>query len=87
MDHLKSLCEQSLGSNLNIESVASILLLADMHNAAELKTRCIEYFTENSAEIITTEAYKNLLKTRLELVTELLEAISIKASPFLRGKK
>ena len=86
LDHLKSLCEHSLTSNLEVESVCSTLLLADMHHATLLKSKCIDFVVANSSKVIPTEAYQNLLKTRVELVAELFQAISIKASPFLESK-
>ena len=72
LDHLKSLCEHWLCSHLTVESVASTLLLADMHNAAELKTRCIDFAVANSSVVFCTQDYRDLITTRVELSMELL---------------
>lgn len=37
------MCEESLCSNLNVESAAGVLILADMHSANQLKAHAIEF--------------------------------------------
>ena len=67
-----------LGSELDVDSVATVLLLSDMHNAPELKSKCIDFIAANSEKVIPTEAYRNLRKTQIELMAELFEALSLK---------
>ena len=87
LDHLKSHCEHWLCSHLTVQSVASTLLLADMHNATKLKSSCIDFVVANSVEFLKTEAYANLAQTRPELVTELFQALAQKASPLMKKQK
>ena len=47
------------------------MLIADMHNATELKRECIEYINDNAEEVIQGEGWKQLTQCRMELVLEL----------------
>ena len=75
MGSLKYLCEHYLASNLTIETVAQILLLADMHNAAKLKLACIEFITDNSRKVMATEGWKVLAKNA-DLFAQLYDQLS-----------
>ena len=37
------MCEESLCSNLSVETAADVLVLADMHSASQLKAYVIEF--------------------------------------------
>lgn len=73
---LVALCEQSLAVNLSTDSVASVLLLADKHQAVTLKGKCIEYIID-MAEIVTlTDGWKELTATaHSELAFELFRSV------------
>lgn len=43
LDRLKLQCEELLATNLQIENVCDVLVLADMHSAEQLRARCIEF--------------------------------------------
>lgn len=43
LDRLKVQCEESLWSNLSVDHVSEVLVLADMHSAEQLKTASIEF--------------------------------------------
>lgn len=43
LDRLKVMCEEALCSNLTIENVCEILVLADLHSADQLKTHAIDF--------------------------------------------
>ena len=60
MRDLKSICETEIGSELNIESVCDVLILADMHSANNLKDTAIEFIKDNSYEVIKTNGWKRL---------------------------
>lgn len=78
LDHLKRICERSLSSTLANETVVGALLLADMHNSTQLKTRCIDYITSNSVAVRQTDHWKQLAQKRPDLVVELFQAMSDK---------
>ena len=79
MDGLKTLCSKYLASKLDIESVTGTLLLADMHQAPELKAACIEFMTEQSDKVMATEGWKAFLATnRMDLLADLFKNLSVK---------
>ena len=43
LERLKVMCEEALCSNLVIDNVAEILVLADLHSADQLKAVAIDY--------------------------------------------
>ena len=40
------MCEQSLCTNFSVENVADILILADLHNASQLKELAIDFINK-----------------------------------------
>ena len=46
LGRLKVMCEQSLCTNFSIENVADILILADLHNASQLKEMAIDFINK-----------------------------------------
>ena len=72
---LKSTCEQSLIITVTSESAIVILMLADLHNAADLKKSCIEYINIHAKEL-KKHADWSKLKINLDLLMELYEHIS-----------
>jgi hypothetical protein len=50
LDRLKTLCEESLCNNVDIENVADTLILADLHSATQLKCQAIDFI--NMYEIL-----------------------------------
>jgi len=66
---------------LDVESAADLLLLADMHQATELKTACMDYIATNSTKVIASEGWAKLAKSKqCELVAELFVKLSIKTA-------
>ena len=43
LERLKVMCEEDLCHSLSIESVSEVLVLADLHNAEQLKQQANEY--------------------------------------------
>ena len=70
MEGLKSACESHLSTSLSIESAASVLLIADMHGAAKLKTNVIKFIAANLLKVVPTDAWINMAKVRPELMRE-----------------
>ena len=79
LKQLKTLCEKHLiASTISIDSVATLLLLSDLHQASELKQRCIDFITDNVIEVMKTQAWKLLVENRIELTVELLQQLALK---------
>ncbi|UYV69668.1 SPOPL [Cordylochernes scorpioides] len=60
LERLKAMCEVSLASTLTSENVMKVLVLADTHNALQLKTHTMSFIYENFDEILKTEDLKLL---------------------------
>ena len=77
-ESLKKLCEESLSTGLTVDIAACTYLLADMHNAGNLKDKCIQFIAKNLAEVRATDGWKQLIKTnRMDLMDEIFRAMSI----------
>ncbi|KAM5151933.1 speckle-type POZ protein-like isoform 2-T2 [Mantella aurantiaca] len=48
LERLKVLCEEALCSNLSVENVADVLILADLHSAEQLKAQAIDFINRCS---------------------------------------
>jgi hypothetical protein len=73
---LKEMAEQVLRNCLGVESVCRILVLADMHGAAQLKQDTVNFIAQNSAKVIRTEGWSKMIGQHPALVTEVVSAIS-----------
>ena len=62
-----ALCEKKLLSNITVANVVDLLILADMHNAKDLKQACSKYIYRNSMEVRRTSQW-NELKSKFPLL-------------------
>lgn len=81
LDRLKALCEEALSNNLDIENVTDTLILADLHNAIQLKNQAIDYINSQATEVIETSGWKNMVKMYPHLVAETFKALVNQQSP------
>lgn len=81
LQRLKFMCQDVLCANFTVENTANILVLADMHNAEELKTAAIDFINFRAHEVMETEAWKNLMINRPSLVSEAYKALVYLQSP------
>ncbi|KAG6763162.1 hypothetical protein POTOM_033698 [Populus tomentosa] len=51
LDRLRLMCESHLCKDISVNSVSSILALADCHHATELKAVCLKFAAENLADM------------------------------------
>ena len=70
------MCEETLCSNLAVENVAEILMLADMHCATQLKELSIRFCNMNAKEVMETEAWKTMEKLKPQLVSEAYRSLA-----------
>ncbi|KHN86961.1 Speckle-type POZ protein [Toxocara canis] len=73
---LKDMADQVLRSGLAVESACRYLVFADMHNARELKADAVRFIAQNSASVITTDGWAEMVKQQPSLVTEVVSAIA-----------
>jgi speckle-type POZ protein len=77
LDKLTLLCEQQLEMNLSVDIVVTTLLLADQHNRAGLKEKCLHFAShpENFLLVALTDGYLNIMPRSPSLVAELSEMV------------
>ncbi|KAH0535705.1 hypothetical protein KQX54_018350 [Cotesia glomerata] len=83
LHHLKELCEKSLCQSSNQGNIVEMLILADRHNAQNLKEYATECIIEDAAYITGTEEFKNLEKTEPALATEVLKKAASRKEKFV----
>lgn len=76
LDRLKLICEEALYKTLSADSVAEILSLADLYNAAQLKNQAIEFISTHATEVIETEGWNRMVKENSHLVAEVFKALA-----------
>ena len=69
------MCEEALATNLTVENVASILIIADMHNAAQLKKIALHFCSSNSNTVPTTEGWKQMVSQNPSLLSDAYESL------------
>ena len=62
LDLLKWKCEDFLLQNLTIENGSELLMLADVHDAVNLKESAVEFIRKFPAEVKKTDGWKDLKK-------------------------
>ena len=76
LDLLKKLCEAQLVSTLNASNCFDLLILGDLHEAANLKLAALDFVSINSAFLIETEVYKDLFRSQhSDLVFEVTKSM------------
>lgn len=76
LDRLKVMCEEALASNLNIENVCDVLILADLHNAQQLKSVAIDFTNSHAQEVMDTPSWQRLVKNHSNIVAEAFRALA-----------
>ncbi|GJN04042.1 hypothetical protein PR202_ga21552 [Eleusine coracana subsp. coracana] len=71
LDRLKLMCAQKLWSDVSVDTAASTLAFAEMHNCLELKKNCIDFFAEekNFRNAVLTQASSRVTshKTKVQV--------------------
>ncbi|KAK4478001.1 hypothetical protein RD792_017266 [Penstemon davidsonii] len=75
---LQSLCEARLCENIDVDTVASSLALAEQHGCIQLKSTCLEFIglPENLEVVMQTDGFKNLKENYPSVIVDLLESIA-----------
>ncbi|XP_065209109.1 speckle-type POZ protein B-like [Planococcus citri] len=78
LKELKIACEELLLSKISADNVGKILVLADMHNAEELKANALRFIKENYSNCgnyENTEMWKILTESRPTLMKDMLAVV------------
>ncbi|KAK4491298.1 hypothetical protein RD792_002034 [Penstemon davidsonii] len=78
IEKLRSLCEARLCENIDIDTVASNLALAEQHGCIQLKSMCLEFIglPENLEGVMRTDGFKNLKASCPAVIDELLKFVA-----------
>ncbi|XP_044736264.1 speckle-type POZ protein-like isoform X2 [Chrysoperla carnea] len=68
LKRLKKLCEKELCTSLTIENAAETLILADIHNADQLKAEAIYFINNNNSAVKSTTGWKEMIQTYPHIV-------------------
>lgn len=75
------MCEEALCSNLTIENVCEILVLADLHSADQLKTHAIDFINSHATDVMETTGWKTLIQSHPHLIADAFRALASQQSP------
>ncbi|VAH53066.1 unnamed protein product [Triticum turgidum subsp. durum] len=75
MERMKRICEGMLCKCLDVETVATILALADQHHCSDLKDACIEFMLSSNRmdDVIASQGYVHLKRSFPGLFVEMFE--------------
>ncbi|ELU11118.1 hypothetical protein CAPTEDRAFT_161127 [Capitella teleta] len=81
VERLKVMCEEALCSNLTIENVSEVLVLADLHSAEQLKTHAIDFINSHATDVMETQGWTHMLQSQPHLVADAFKALASQQSP------
>ena len=75
LDVLKSICEDHLCTNLQIDNAIENFVFGDLHRASKLRRMAMKVVARNLVKIVKTEEYRNLVKLHPSLAAEIPMAL------------
>ncbi|TVU42661.1 hypothetical protein EJB05_09080, partial [Eragrostis curvula] len=74
MDRLMFFCEHIISRSLEVETVSTVLVLADRYHCKRLKDACMEFMiSDRMKHVVKTEGYTHLKRNNPSLLLEALE--------------
>ncbi|XP_065203502.1 protein roadkill-like [Planococcus citri] len=71
--HLKKICEDSVYKSLSVDNALNVLILADRHNANELKSKTIDFIVDESSEVMNSTSWNEIMLKHPRLLNEVKE--------------
>jgi len=81
LERLKVMCEESLCTNLSVENVAGIVILADLHSASQLKQVSLDFINNHAMDVMETSGFNQMVHSHSHLVAEAFRALAVIQSP------
>lgn len=75
VERLRLLCEQMLCARLDVPGAAHILMLADQHNATDLKRAASAFVAQNANAVMATPGWELLCASRPKLLSEVMRVM------------
>ncbi|XP_014673491.1 PREDICTED: protein roadkill-like isoform X3 [Priapulus caudatus] len=75
LGRLKIMCEEALCSNMNIDNVVDIFILANHQSAVQLEDRCID-FIKSHVEFIGSHKWNQMIQSHFQLAMEVYCAVT-----------
>jgi speckle-type POZ protein len=85
VERLRLLCERRLALGLDVPSAAYTLVLAEQHNARELKAAALAYVARHAVAVMETQGWEHLCQARPELQREVIRALAMGLPPAPQG--
>ena len=78
VERLKFICEGILCKSLDVESVATMLALADQHQCSRLKDACVEFVTSANRmdDVVASQGYEHLKRSCPALLIDMFERVT-----------
>ncbi|KAF8651240.1 hypothetical protein HU200_063487 [Digitaria exilis] len=77
LDRLRAMCEARLSGWIDVQSVATILALAEQHQCVELRNHCLRFLGWPGIlrAVMKTDGFKHLVASYPSVVTDVLETV------------
>ncbi|XP_020160128.1 BTB/POZ and MATH domain-containing protein 2-like [Aegilops tauschii subsp. strangulata] len=79
VDRLKIMCEDKLHEGIDVDTVATTLLLAEQHHCEDLKEACIQFISsprDKLSAVMATDGFKQLVVSCPLLMEDILKGVS-----------
>jgi speckle-type POZ protein len=78
LDKLRVLCESKLCEGMDVETVATTLVLAEQHHCEDLQEACVEFMAPMNVlqAVMATDGFKHLVASSPLLMKEILDKVT-----------
>ncbi|XP_047045887.1 BTB/POZ and MATH domain-containing protein 1-like [Lolium rigidum] len=79
IERMKMLCQSILCKNIDVESVATTLALADQHHCSMLKDACVEFIISSGRmnDVLASQGYVHLKQSRPAVFVDIFEKLAM----------
>ncbi|CAJ0574388.1 unnamed protein product, partial [Mesorhabditis spiculigera] len=81
LHRLKVMCEQAICSSLTSENACCTLVLADRHNAVQLRQNAINFINGYAAEVMASDSWEGLVKDHALLLADVFKSLATQQTP------